>query len=64
MWGWARPFAGALCRGAILNLQINASSLADREKAEGLNREAGCLLREGIEKADRIYARVAEKIGG
>lgn len=58
----------ALCRGAlqgaILNLQINASSLADREKAEELNREAGCLLREGIEKADRIYARVAEKIGG
>ena len=58
----------ALCRGAlqgaILNLIINASSMEDRQRADRLTEEARRLLREGAEKADRIYARVEEKIGG
>ncbi len=58
----------ALCRGAmqgaILNLIINASSMTDRKRAEELEAEARGLLQEGLKKADEIYARVEEKIGG
>ena len=45
-----------------MNVFINTKSMADRERAEELNRRAEELIRKGTETADGIYSRVMERL--
>lgn len=62
--GVAVQFARTALTGAVMNVYINTKSMKNRERAEELNRQAGELLRDGIEKADIIYDRVLKKLTG
>lgn len=62
--GVAVQFARTALTGAVMNVYINTKSMKNQEQAGELNRQAGELLREGIEKADVIYDRVLKKLTG
>lgn len=62
--GVAVQFARTALTGAVMNVYINTKSMKNQERAEELNRQAGELLRDGIEKADVIYDRVLKKLTG
>lgn len=62
--GVAVQFARTALTGAVMNVYINTKSMKNQERAGELNRQAGELLREGIEKADVIYDRVLKKLTG
>lgn len=49
--------------GAVMNVYINTKSMKNREKAGELNEKANRLLKEGMERADRIYEGVLENLG-
>lgn len=48
--------------GAVMNVYINTKSMKNREKAEELNGYADKMLNDGLEKADRIYGQVLERL--
>ncbi len=60
--GVAVQFIRAAITGAAMNVFINTKSMADRERAEELNRRAEELIRKGTETADGIYSRVMERL--
>ena len=45
-----------------MNVYINTKSMKNREKAEELNEKANNLMKQGIRRADEIYARVLEQL--
>ncbi len=50
--------------GAVMNVYINTKLMKNREQAEQLNQEADRFVKEGTEKADRIYGIVLEAVKG
>jgi len=48
--------------GASLNVYINTNLMKDRQYADGINARAEKLIREGTQKADRIFADVFAQI--
>ena len=60
--GVAATFCKAALKGASLNVYINTKSMKNREKAEELNTKANDLMKQGIRRADEIYARVLEQL--
>ena len=55
-------FARAALLGAVMNVYINTKAMKDRGEADTWNARADQLVREGTEKADRIYAGVLKAI--
>ena len=62
--GVAVQFARAALLGAVMNVYINTKSMKNRERADELNRRAQKLTRTGVQKADEVYSRVLESLGG
>lgn len=62
--GVAVQFARAALLGAVMNVSINTKSMKNREKAEELNGQAERLIESGVQKADRIYGRVRDRLAG
>lgn len=60
--GVAVQFLRTALTGAIMNVYINTKSMKDRELADRLNREAGDMLNQGVEKADAIYGRILKRL--
>ena len=60
--GVAVQFARTALTGAVMNVYINTKSMKNREKAEELNEKANNLMKQGIIRADEIYARVLEQL--
>lgn len=60
--GVAVQFIRTAITGAAMNVFINTKSMADRERAEELNRRAEELIWKGTETADGIYSRVMERL--
>ncbi|MEY8396130.1 cyclodeaminase/cyclohydrolase family protein [Lachnospiraceae bacterium 45-P1] len=50
--------------GAVMNVYINTKLMKNRKQAEHLNQMADRFVREGTEKADRIYGIVLEAVKG
>lgn len=50
--------------GAVMNVYINTKLMKNREQAEQLNQMADRFVKEGTEKADRIYGIVLEAVKG
>ena len=50
--------------GASFNVFINTKSMADREYAENVNKEANAMLEKYVAKAGEIVAKVYEKVCG
>jgi formiminotetrahydrofolate cyclodeaminase len=55
-------FCKAALIGASLNVFINTKLMKDRETAQKINDRTDKMLKEGIEKADRIYQQVLGQI--
>ncbi|MGI6705086.1 MAG: cyclodeaminase/cyclohydrolase family protein [Clostridia bacterium] len=55
-------FCKAALIGASLNVFINTKYMKDRETAQKLDDRTDKMLKEGIEKADRIYQQVVDQI--
>ncbi len=55
-------FCRAALIGASLNVFINTKFMKDRETARKINDRTDKMLKEGIEKADRIYQQVVDQI--
>ena len=62
--GVAVQFARAALLGAVMNVYINTKSMKNRERVDELNRRAQKLTRTGVQKADEVYSRVLESLGG
>ena len=60
--GVAVQFARTALTGAVMNVYINTKSMKNREKAEELNEKANNLMKQGIRRADEIYAKVLEEL--
>lgn len=60
--GVAVQFLRTAVTGAIMNVYINTKSMADREQAGRLNREANELLNRSVAQADRIYGRIVKRL--
>ena len=60
--GVGASMARAAVTGASLNIYINTKLMKDREYAENLNRETGCLLEKYVPMADEIYNGVLERL--
>lgn len=50
--------------GAVMNVYINTKLMKNREQAERLNQMADQFVKEGTERADRIYGIVLEAVKG
>jgi glutamate formiminotransferase/formiminotetrahydrofolate cyclodeaminase len=61
--GVAALLAQAACRGAVYNVRINVSSLADKSKGARLIEECGRLLNLATERANAVTASVEKAIG-
>ena len=61
--GVAALLAEAACRGAVYNVRINVSSMADRTRGAGLVEEANQLLAQARRFADQATAAVDAAIG-
>ena len=61
---WWIVFAGAALRGSVLNVYINTNLMKDKKRAEAMEKEAGALLTEYFEKAERTYEYVRGRIHG
>lgn len=57
-------FCKAALQGGSLNVYINTSSIKDTEFVEKANKKAMKLLDKGIQKADRVYENIQNKIYG
>ncbi len=60
--GVGAAFCKAALLGASLNVFINTKSMADREYAEGLNREAEEMIATYSAKADEVFAGVNARL--
>ncbi|MDR0838939.1 MAG: cyclodeaminase/cyclohydrolase family protein [Oscillospiraceae bacterium] len=60
--GVGAAFTGAALKGASLNVFINTKSMADRDYASALEKEADALLAKYTAKSDAIYASVVAKL--
>lgn len=48
--------------GAVMNVYINTKSMKNKTEAERINREADLMVKEGTERADRIYEMVVKAV--
>ena len=55
-------FCKSALMGASLNVFINTKLMKDRLYAEKINNETEKMLREGTERADRIYKAVEQEV--
>lgn len=60
--GVGAAFCKAALLGASLNVFINTKSMADREYAENLNKEAEEMIAEYSVKADKVFESVNERL--
>lgn len=60
--------AASACRsameGAAMNVYINTKLMQDKEYAQKINLEAEKLLKEGVNRCDKVYQRIAEELRG
>ena len=56
--------AAAACRaaleGAVMNIYINTKSMKNREVAENMNEKASEMVRDGVQRCDKIYQNILE----
>ena len=62
--GAAASLIGGAARAAVLNVYINTRSMADRETADRINREAMDLETETETKAEELYASIQARLCG
>ena len=62
--GCAALFCKAAMQAAGLNVAINTRLMADREKADALDKKAGALLAEYGPRADAVYTQVNGQLKG
>ena len=60
--GTGAVFAWAAMYGAALNVLVNTRLMADRERAEAMNRRVNELMQEYWVKADRVYEDIFAKL--
>ncbi|MDF2523456.1 MAG: sugar transporter substrate-binding protein [Clostridiales bacterium] len=57
-------FCKSSLMGASLNVYINTKLMKDKEYSENINRMTEIMLKEGIERADKVYCEVESSLKG
>lgn len=60
--GVAVQFIRTAISGAVMNVYINTKSMRNRDRAEEINHRSRQLLKQGLAKADEIYAQVLARL--